>query len=381
LAISIVAVCLTAHGQAVVDDAPWLERSRRLLEEAAAQPPPPWLRVEVGTHDQTAAQDIAEAARLLTVPAVPLEHEPQRILIFASFSLPRPTLMKLLEEATAPNVVLVLRGVPARSTVPQTIRRLRAMLPDATRVPQVILDPTLFRRFEVERVPTLVLERGAGQRPIHVRGAVTVAWLRRMASAVTDGAEHLGRRAEDYEIAEADLMQEMQQRLASIDWAARRKQAASRFWLRQKAAFVTLPEATGPRSFTVNPSVRVTADIHDAEGHRLVTAGDTFNPLQYVPLTKTVIVFQGTSPHQVTTAVRLAQSIRRGGRGVILLTTDVDTDRGWDHLGELEHAFQGAVYLLPQGLVQRFHIERIPATVASRGHELVVSEVPVTEAP
>ena len=299
-----------------------------------------------------------------------------RVLIFASFSIPPETLKNLLDEACEPDVLLVLRGIPQGSNISATVRRLKHMLPHGERVPHVILDPTLFRRYEVERVPTLALERGAGRSPVVAVGAVTPAWLRRMSASVASGAEHLGSRAESYEIAERDLIVEMQQRFAAIDWSARREAAMEHFWSRRQGSFVELPDAREAREFLVDPTVRVTEDLEDAEGNVLVAAGETFNPLNWVPLSKTIIVFRGTDAHHVAKATELARAARAQGRGVILLTTSIETDRGWSHLNELEHALAAPVYVLPKDLVDRFHLAHIPATVASRGKQLLVRELP-----
>jgi conjugal transfer pilus assembly protein TraW len=375
----LVAWCLQAQGQQSLSDGEWLEQSRRRLEEAAAGEAPAWLRIEPDEAHRAMAQDIAAASIGQPTRAPETQASAGQVWIFGSFSLPRPTLTQLLKEASEPGVVLVLRGVPAKATVPATIRRLQTFLPNSERVPNVILDPALFRRFDVQRVPTLVLSRAQGLRPVIVQGAVSVAWLRRMASALTTGGEHLGKRAEDFEIAETDLIEEMQRRLAAIDWTARRERAASAFWPRLRSTFVRLPQTEQPRQVIVNPTVRVTQDVTDAEGHVLIAAGETFNPLNLVPLSKTLIVFQGTSPPQVRTAMSLAQAVRERGRGVILLTTDVDTARGWSHLAQLEQAFEAAVYLLPQALVERFQIKRVPATIVAQGAALVITEVPVRE--
>lgn len=370
-------VCLVSgavHAQAI-EDSEWLERSRAILERSVESAPPDWLRAESTDAALEAAQEIADRSRggdRRTGEST----ASGRMLIFASFSIPDATLKGLLLQATDQNVVLVLRGVPKGSTVPGTVARLKRVLPGDA-IPHVMLDPTLFRRFAVERVPTFALERGSGQKPIIARGAVTSDWVRRMAASVQIGHEDLGRRAEDYAIAETDLIEEMQQRLALVDFEARRREAIEQFWSKHGGNFVDLPDAKERRELLIDPSVRVTEDVEDADGSVLVRAGQTFNPLTWVPLSKTIIVFRGTDPQQVSKAQELARAARIGGRGVILLTTAIQTDRGWEHLSELERALTGAVYLLPQALVERFHLARIPATVVSRGQQLLVTEVPV----
>lgn len=377
-AVVLALVCLRVNGEVPTapDDTEWLERSRRILEESSEMTAPDWLRAQPAEAALQAAREVADRS-MASRPTTGANPIPGRILIFASFSIPEPTLKSLLTQATEPNVVLVLRGVPKGSTVPGAIHRLTRLVAAHERVPQVVLDPTLFRRYAVERVPSFALERASHQKPVLVRGAVNTEWLRRMAASVRPGQENLGRRAEDYEIAEMDLIEEMQRRLANIDWVSRREKALANFWTKHNARFVELADARERHEVLVDPSVRVTQDLEDAEGNVLVEAGQTFNPLAWIPLSKTIIVFRGTDPRHVSKATELARAARASGRGVILLTTSIDTERGWAHLSELERSLSGAVYVLPAALVDRFQLNRIPATVASRGQQLLVTEVPI----
>lgn len=378
--LALLSLSARAQAPAPVEDQEWLERSRQILDRAVEEGPPEWLRAQPDARAMEAAQAVADAAIPPSQRAAG-EPQPGRILIFASFSVPAATLKNLLAQATEPNVVLILRGVPKGSNLPETMRRLKQLLPDEEQVPHVTLDPTLFRRYAIDRVPSFALERGAGQKPVIAVGAVNSDWLRRMAASVQSGKENLGRRAESYEIAEADLILEMQQRLARIDWTARRAAATQNFWIKRKGTFVELPDTRERHEFLVDPSVRVMENLEDADGNLLVAAGQTFNPLAWVPLSKTIVVFRGTDPKHVATAAQLARAARSGGRGVILLTTALETERGWEHLSELERTLAGAVYVLPEALVERFHLTRIPATVASRGKQLLITEVPVGSAP
>jgi type-F conjugative transfer system pilin assembly protein TrbC len=302
------------------------------------------------------------------------------VLIFASFAIPAPTLRALLEEASAADAVLILRGVPRGSNIQKAIARLRTFLPASDRTPNVVIDPTLFLRYDVTRVPTLILVREGEARPVVAVGAVTVQWLRRAASKVSPGGENLGHRAETYDIAEPDFVLEMQARLASIDWKPRRDAAVAKFWSKHHD-FVQLPDARTRREFLVDPSVQATQDLVGADGDVLVRAGERWNPLDWMVLSKTIIVFRGTDPRHVAQAKEAARGAQTNGRGVILLTTAVDTERGWQHLNELEDTLSGTVYVLPSSLVDRLHLEAIPATIVSHGKQLLVTELPVGGAP
>ncbi len=376
-------------------DAEWLKRSRELLERAAQDPLPDWLRMEVSDELLDEAEAIAEDAAQraagvslapegFEVPARPETAIPpgdERVLVFGSLTLPDETLRNLLDQASDPNVVFVLRGLAPGSTGGLDFRatqgRIEALANIAGgRIPNVIVDPTLYRQHNVTVVPTLLLERrspdGAAI-PMRVTGAVPVDWLRRQARRAS-GAEaiDLGRRAEVHEIGEEDLILAMQRRLAETDFESRRQAAIDRFWSSRR--FVRLPDAPEDASFEVDLTVRVTADITDLNGRVLVSAGERFNPLDAVPLTKTVVVFRGTDPRQVARAAELASEVRQAGRGVILLTTEVDTEAGWRALETLEGTLQGPVYLLFPDVAERFHLRHVPATVHAQGTRLIVEE-------
>jgi conjugal transfer pilus assembly protein TraW len=367
-------------GSAPAQEEEWLNRSKAILEQATQERVPDWLRSDSTSEARTQAAEIASAASPSASARPSALESPGRVLIFASLAIPVATLRALLEEASAADAVLILRGVPRGSSIQGAIARLRSLLTAGAKTPNVVIDPTLFLRYQVTRVPTLILLREREAPPIVAVGAVTVQWLRRAASKVSRGGENLGQRAEAYDIVEPDFVLEMQARLAGIDWQAKKDAAVAKFWSRHHD-FVQLPEARTRREFLVDPSVEATQDLLDADGDVLVRAGDRWNPLNWMVLSKTIIVFRGTDPRQVARAKAAARSAQTNGRGVILLTTDVDIARGWQHLDELEDALAGTVYVLPGSLVERFHLKAIPATIVSHDKQLLVTELPIGGAP
>lgn len=353
----------------------WLERSRALIEESADREAPDWMRTEPGEEALAIAEAIArESGMRPDKPQREIKYAAGSVLIFGSFSMPEETLRNLMDAAAGPDVTFVLRGLVGDTNIRQTLDRVKQYVTDDEVVPKVIIDPTLYKRFNVMVAPTLVLLREDGLPPVSVVGAVPVDWLRRQAATMTASADpDMGIRAEYHEIAEADLILEMQRRVASIDWSTKRQAAIDNFW-RNKSDFIDLPTALEDREFEIDPSVRVTQDIQDADGQVLVRAGETFNPLEYIPLTKTVVVFSGTDPDQLAYATEVAGQVRSEGRGVILLTTTVDTTQGWNSIHGMEQDLRGPVYLLQADLAQRFQLKHVPSTVSSRGNRLVVNE-------
>lgn len=84
-------------------------------------------------------------------------------LIFVSFSLPEDSLRALLAEAGRTGAPLVLRGLVDNS-MQRTAARLGELLgtkndreASAESTPSLAIDPTLFERFDVDKVPAFVL--------------------------------------------------------------------------------------------------------------------------------------------------------------------------------------------------------------------------------
>ncbi len=362
-------------------DQHWLQQSREILNEAASKNPPEWLLPKKSTDALFNANQIATQSGVRREPLNTATIQKGKVIIFASASIPDSTLKNLLLQATEDDVVFVLRGLIKDTNIRGTLNKLRNLLPaEDGKVPNVIIDPTLFRRFNIQVVPTMVLTRGEGNEPVIATGAITVDWLKRKAKLIkADDEPHLGKRGEVYNIAEVDLVLEMQRRIANIDWNKRRDQALQNYWA-DKQDFVDLPTATENRQFIIDPTVQVTKDIVGKDGEVLVKAGQTFNPLDLVPMTKTVLVFRGTDIEQVNKVSEIADSIRRQGRGVILLTTVVDTDQGWKSIGNMERDLNSPVYLLLPNLARRFNLQHVPSMIEGRDNRLVIKEIAMVNA-
>jgi conjugal transfer pilus assembly protein TrbC len=79
--------------------------------------------------------------------------------------MPEESLRLLAQSAAETNAVLVLRGLHDHA-LKATLVRLRELLGDSARAaePALVLDPTLFRRFDVDKVPTFVAALGRVER-------------------------------------------------------------------------------------------------------------------------------------------------------------------------------------------------------------------------
>lgn len=90
------------------------------------------------------------------------------LMIFISFSMPQPTLQRLVDQAARAQATLLIRGF-VDGSLGETVKRMQSLI--GQRQVAVQIDPQAFDRFAVTRTPTFVLVRagtrgepcGAGQ--------------------------------------------------------------------------------------------------------------------------------------------------------------------------------------------------------------------------
>lgn len=77
-------------------------------------------------------------------------------LLFVSLSMPDNVLIPLLQQADEKQVPVLIRGL-VNNDLQQTQQRLKQLM-KKTSIQGVSVDPIAFERFDVKRVPTLVIE-------------------------------------------------------------------------------------------------------------------------------------------------------------------------------------------------------------------------------
>jgi conjugal transfer pilus assembly protein TrbC len=82
------------------------------------------------------------------------------LLVFVSFTMPRPTLDRLVDQASRAHAVLVVRGLIDGSFM-KTVQASRDLI--GQRKVAMKIDPQAFRRFSVQRAPTFVLVQDGAQ--------------------------------------------------------------------------------------------------------------------------------------------------------------------------------------------------------------------------
>jgi len=82
------------------------------------------------------------------------------LLIFVSFSMPEPTLDRLVDQAARSQAVLVVRGLVGGSLA-ETVGRVQRLI--GPRRVAFEIDPQAFERFQVSKTPTFVLMQAGAQ--------------------------------------------------------------------------------------------------------------------------------------------------------------------------------------------------------------------------
>jgi len=289
--------------------------------------------------------------------------------LFASRSLSDGQLRDIFVFAAgAEDTRILFRGIAEDASLLDFIASLKPLLEDIDPPPTVLLDPTPFREQGITAVPTLVAIGPDGRELARVAGLASTRWLRAALAAGQRG--DLGTRAPVREIAEPDLLETIHRRLARIDFARLGARAAERAF--DNLRFEPLPAAGEDRERLIDPSITATGDIRLPDGTLLVRAGDSVNPLERLPFTQRLVVFDAADGRQLAFAGELASAA--SARPTIFLLTGLLQQGGWAELERVMDRLERRVYLLTPELRQRFALERVPAVVEAAGQRFRVTE-------
>ena len=335
--------------------------------EAAGRAAGEGLRQQVDTGQQQACAALGGECPVLEADQPAPTGETLTLLV--SRSLGETALRAIFATAAAEGVRVVFRGVAEGESLMGFVRGVHGLLNALDPVPLVELDPAVFRDIGATSVPLLVLHGPQGE-IARVGGITSAAWLKEQVRAGHLG--DLGARGPVEAIAEPDMLEEIARRIQALDMNALRERAINGFW--QQARFEHLPAAEQPRERLLDPTVQAKADIRHPDGRRIVRAGQTINPLERMPFTQRLVVFDATVPTQVAQARVLGEA--SGSGRALYLATRFERERGWEGFQAVEDTLDAPVYLLTPDLRTRFALERVPATVEARDGRFVVREYP-----
>jgi len=172
-----------------------------------------------------------------------------------------------------------------------------------------------------------------------------------------------------YKIIERDLSEEIKEKAKLINW----KDIIAKSGIEKKVrnfkpqSLQLLPRAVQNRSRLVSMDYTLETDIKDAEGEIIYPKGFTFNPLDYRPYSKTMVVLNGADPDQV---VWFRTSPYFKNPNVLIMITD-------GSYSELSGEFSNSVYFLDEKIVKRLQLQFVPSVIAQKNNMMEVTEIEV----
>ena len=175
-----------------------------------------------------------------------------------------------------------------------------------------------------------------------------------------------------YDILEPSIYEQLQalleQKRASGELAKSEKEGRERAEqsMRMPTPVEGLKIARVKRSWTYDPSILATQDIHDNEGNLIVARGPAVSPLEQVGW-RPMVFFDQRDESQVRMAKKFMAEWGGRGKAVLVAGSWMDLSKVWKQ----------QIFFDQKGtLVQRFNIQAVPATVTQQGRLLLISEVP-----
>jgi conjugal transfer pilus assembly protein TraW len=194
-----------------------------------------------------------------------------------------------------------------------------------------------------------------------VMGALAIICI--FLAAAPSHAMVLGTVGRTYAIAEKDAVSELEERALHMDWKLMYSRIRPENY--RPKDLKDIPRALKPGSFLVDMTYTLDSDIPDGKGGVLYPAGFTFNPLDYVPFDKTLVVIDGTDKGQVSW---FAASRYRKKPDVMLLITSGPAF-------SLQKQLKQPVFYSTRAIVQRFGITVVPSVIRRRGRLMEVVEI------
>lgn len=274
------------------------------------------------------------------------------------------------------DVIIVLRGLPEGiRQFDKAAKLIRAIVgKDYENLPPVDIDPVRFEQYGISQSPTLVYERDK-QEVARLSGQLSHSYLKRKVEKDNFTGD-LGLLGTTTEVVEIDLIEDIKQRIAQIDWDEKKKRARNNYW--KKKDLSILPAATEDRTFRIRPEFEISQNIYDHKGNVLVPKGERINVLEESMRLHQqpfyLVVFDGSDTAQVEMAKKLVANAPDGHKIIRITTTLSDLDHGWDEFENLQDQFKAAVYLLDERFVNTFGLQHVPSTVQPVNNVYVIQE-------
>ncbi len=183
-------------------------------------------------------------------------------------------------------------------------------------------------------------------------------------------AVDLGVMGKTYPIAERDASEELKERVRAINWKEilEKSDFKKQFRRYKPGNAKSLPRAVEDRVRMVSMNYTLEFDITDGKGSVVYPKGYTFNPLDFMAYTRTIVIINGNDREQVDW---FKQSPYYKKLDVLVMITDGNY---YDLSAELGRQ----VYYTQEKIVSRLQLRFVPSVVVQKKRMMEVTEVDVT---
>lgn len=211
------------------------------------------------------------------------------------------------------------------------------------------------------------------------RGSILYGFLTIISAVVfvlsTSGpafAKTVGRSGNVYRIAEPDALKELEDKAASMDLKERNKKEETARKIERYRPYnvVSLPPAKKDRTSMVDMTYTLEFDIPDGKGGVLYPKGFIFNPLDYIPFSRTIVVLNGAAENEVDWF--MASEYYKRTDVLVLVTDGIWKD--------LMHRFKRNVFYLTEPVRTRLRLSSTPSVIVKKDNKYMeVREIHVPD--
>lgn len=303
------------------------------------------------------------------------EHSTEEtFVILISDSMGESALKQLFSSlAHRGDVQFVIRGLlPTEKTITDAGMRIIKLVKDITPTPNVTLDPRYFKEVQAELAPQILMYQG-NELVLRASGLTNPNYMREQFEAGQRG--DLGKLGNTVSISEKDLTEIIIERASKLNSEQIIADAKNRYW--DKVEYTLLPEAVETQVREFVPQVIVNEDITSLENKIIAYQGQTFNPLNQLPFTQRLVIFDATNPAHIEFVKTLPVSDKR----TKLITTRFDSSLKWDAVKTVERELGAPVFKLERNVVKAFDVRVVPSVITADNERKVflISETNVEE--
>lgn len=279
--------------------------------------------------------------------------------IFVSFEMQEAILLNIFREAARQGATVLFKGLgPSHENIMDALNQMRKYRSKIDTPPEAKFNVNLFEQYNIEQVPALIIKEGS--KVSMVSGLSNMGYLQsEHNSREDDGFKDFGKKGPTMVVKERSILEEIKSRLDGLDMEKAKEQAVKNFW--KKKGFSSLPRAKENSRHYIDPTVKTTSDITSPRGHKIAVAGQMTNPLDAGGAGLTIYII---NPLDVAQVEWLSTQPMENHQGrVMLFFSELSQEKGWEHLNALRKQFNREFYQLPKLMIERFHIDGLPAKV------------------